>query len=845
MSGYCTACNTSNALENDVETGLLVCTLCGTVSSESASHSFEFLARVNEEDEFQNGRTYVGASQQAMGGLGRMGGKAAAWAAGTGESKVLYHAKKKNDADYYIRRLLARFNLVDSLQVRARWLFEKSRAMIEFKWGRSAEIFAAACVYVAAREANKMLWLIELASVINVNSLYTLTRAIRFVKVACQTCPAETEPALFFERILAHLNTLFASSPSPELHGSVTKSKKMWSPANLAWVRSLSLPEVRHLATGLLAFGENVALHSGRTPEQVACAVVFVAMEGVARRPAPVQQEFCDELAWLFGVKAFTIQERYREYNKLLTEYAPQLPWLATAEFTVPGQKDGKGKGAKPKRGKGTKHELVQYTADIVQFRQAIEAKRDKIKRETEQAAFEEREAELMGKGKGKAAEEDEEDDDYGAEGDEDEDEGAYFDDPLTSIKASNAFLVEPQNNPTQPPADASLSPSLTSTAEVTPVPPRTKKGRMRAKDGKKRPAEYVRGGDKETKRQRVIETVAEDLFSGLPSASTSVSPAPYDSATLSASPPPTSLVSRELDRPYSRFYASPISVAFRKSAHEPDSVRIRQLLLAGNTTSTIYAQLHGTASVEAQATSDLNKPATQLHRRLWFKAAEDLSDDDLFDDGELDSYVRTPADVEAFKRLPGTQEMLRIAKEVEAKARTRPFRNPPRRKRNALFGKREDPEDEAREKEKRANREGAREGRGGSGSGQPRKRKTKMTDKAKAKIEALLAEGGSGSDGEGDHNGRNAFDFGFNFTDDGELSRGGFRPGDANSQDAFHFDLALDVAEDEGEQINEDGDEHEEAAQKEGEGDDNWRATLGYSQQPAEEDVYDNWDEF
>ena len=44
---------------------------------------------------------------------------------------------------------------------------------------------------------------------------------------------------------------------------------------------------VRKLATSTLALTNEINLTAGRAPEQVACAVVVVAMEGIARIPAP------------------------------------------------------------------------------------------------------------------------------------------------------------------------------------------------------------------------------------------------------------------------------------------------------------------------------------------------------------------------------------------------------------------------------------------------------------------------------------------------------------------------------------------------------------------------------
>lgn len=188
MSGYCASCGTANTLEYAPELGTLACTVCGTVADSSASHGLEYLQRVDEEDAFENGRTFVGAGGTGeFGGVGalaakRSGGHIGAWARATGESREVYQSKKKvrsfpsslsaeprsrrcrpqTESDRFIRRLLTRFDLYAALHHRVEYLFRAARNKIEFTWGRRAEIFAAACVYIAARESNRSLWLLEL-----------------------------------------------------------------------------------------------------------------------------------------------------------------------------------------------------------------------------------------------------------------------------------------------------------------------------------------------------------------------------------------------------------------------------------------------------------------------------------------------------------------------------------------------------------------------------------------------------------------------------------------------------------------------------------------------------------
>ncbi|MBZ6376939.1 MAG: hypothetical protein LBE67_18785 [Kocuria palustris] len=97
----CTSCGGVDTLEYSPELGTLACTRCGTVSTSSASHAFEYLARVDEEDRYQNGRHYISAGTLSgdYGSLGGMqigrGGKGNTWARATGESRQIYQSQKK------------------------------------------------------------------------------------------------------------------------------------------------------------------------------------------------------------------------------------------------------------------------------------------------------------------------------------------------------------------------------------------------------------------------------------------------------------------------------------------------------------------------------------------------------------------------------------------------------------------------------------------------------------------------------------------------------------------------------------------------------------------------------
>ena len=97
----CSACGAKGSLELELASGTLACNQCGVVASNSMNEAFEFLGRVDEEDEYTNGRMYVSDKNNAWGGglaasgVRAMGGRAGQWAAGVGEKRTMFHAKKK------------------------------------------------------------------------------------------------------------------------------------------------------------------------------------------------------------------------------------------------------------------------------------------------------------------------------------------------------------------------------------------------------------------------------------------------------------------------------------------------------------------------------------------------------------------------------------------------------------------------------------------------------------------------------------------------------------------------------------------------------------------------------
>ncbi|GAA6026946.1 hypothetical protein JCM8097_005986 [Rhodosporidiobolus ruineniae] len=864
---FCTHCAQSTDFDEDLSLGLLVCTQCGTVDALSSSAALDATQRQDEDDPYQNGMTYVAATGAGGGGgfgatgLGavkRAGGRASQWASGAGEGREVYHARKRDEAYAYLGRLLSHFGLRDALEKRARYLFDEAKRRVEFKWGGASEVFAAACVYIAANEKKRNVWLYELADIVDeVKELHTLTRAIRIVKLECATEAGETEPAMFLERILAHLNALGSpSSSSAATPSSVpAASPTKWKPANLTWARSIPLPRVRILATDLLAFSSDMSLTVGRHPEQVASAAVLVAMEGVARSPAPALQEFAADLGRFLGGSAYTITERYREFYRVIAEYSAELPWAVAAaaglnlgggggaaggakksksganRAGIGGGPGGKARAAGTGTSKNVRRELVLSLEVVVQLRKGIEARREKKKLEEEEACS--RPTGRLGSPVVEEPEEDEEEREQDATGRAGQ--PILLQDPLSFASASTAFLSArctsstPAPAPPPPLPSASAAPFDVQSAVaglpvdaptyLTPFPtPRARQASLQPSSASerkaKRPVEFTRE-----------RNTAKRLKADSTPPTTSLSPFPSSQPFLAASTAPLA----SLPSPSPSLAPTPTP-----------SAPLPSLTSTGPSSSALPGP----------------GPSTRLSRLLWTKPASSLSDSELFDEGELDAYVRDQPAVEAFLRLPKTQAMLREADEVaqRVEARGQGEKKPSRRRRGRLFktycpplpegedgpalpsGSAPDggPDGGPKTRQRRAtytaydsypasSREGTVDSDVSDGF-KARKGPTKLKPGASARIAELLAMDGLGQ-----------------YDDEEAMWEGleGGAAGGGGAAEAFDLGLARQAAREEGEDVDEEEEEHEEGheravAAKDDEED--WRATLGYSQRPEEE---------
>ncbi|KPV75969.1 uncharacterized protein RHOBADRAFT_52977 [Rhodotorula graminis WP1] len=797
----CPACGAHGALEYVAEIGTLACTRCGTVSTSSASHSFELLQRVDAEDAFQNGRTYVGSGGGTFGGaMGtqRVGQRVGTWTRVAEGGTAIYQAQRKTETEQYMRRLLTRYDLASSLRDRVRYLFERARERLGFRWGRKAELFCAACVYVAAREAGKTLWLLELASLIEIEDPIILSRAVKVVKFELKVKYDDHDPALFLERVLVHLQSAFAltsssasssnSMPLPVLHRSVGSRKATFSAANAAWVRSVQLPAVRELATGLLALTSDLSLTAGRHGEGVAAAVVIAAIEGVARQPAPIVQEFADEFAWMLGTSDYSVLERYRDINRLLQDFAAKLPWADALGLAVPadplyGVKRKRSKTARSR--KSVKLDVVAHTADIVALRKTLMAA--------------EPVAPLFLPGEEDAKRVDPPDLEY----DEYDDDLSYMHDPLFDSAAADRYYGAIGYDEPGAEDPARLSSPGVSAARQTSSPPPVKPfvaafspvaapdtNRRAAKAS--RPALYSRERDVKPLPSALMLAVAGSTRAG---------------RSLSQTP-----------------RTSPDPNALAVHAAAANDAQVRQLLLAGLD----LAQVVRGASPSASSSGTAAGPSSRLERLLWTKPVADITDDELFAEGELEAYVRPRDEVQRHLQLPATQAMLVADEAIVLKREERgedgsasqPPKKPPRPK--YAFSAPRDAQgnfleaaplpgaDAAQGGTRRGVKRGASDG--DDDGFEPRKRRTKIMNRAA--LEAYLARG-TGSDNDDDD------DAAAGTAEEREVDDEG-----GGGSSGWQVEMALQAAQDEGEDIVRDADADDDVP--EGGGDDDWRKEYG-----------------
>lgn len=448
------------------------------------------------------------------------------------------------------------------------------------------------------------------------------------------------------------------SAPDPILSGNPKKTK--WTPSNLEWLRSLKMQEVRSLATGLLAFTAELDLAAGRLPEQVACAVVLSAMEGVGRKPSPFAGEILQELGHLIGCKSATIAERYRELSRALSDYAPTVPWIGE-----------KGRNC-------NKRDLAKWTEDIVKFRKS---KMAKLTLEKQRLVLVDDEAFLEGEdlegenadqssrspiastSKLNSSNNNNDDENEGAE-DEPGGASAAFPDPFNNnneeaVQSLSDFIHKTEANarriatPLTIPSDNN---SLISPCIQEIAPPLKSK----------RPSEYMKPKPHSVKRSRTTsELLNSNSLISTPSPSASTLP---DSSTS------TPTRSRSYDSESNELLINSNSKGKPLLTHSTETSKLRKLLSSGLEIDNISQKVGIGLFMEDDAVlgGPLNRRLSTL---LWTKTAEEITDEELFDKGELESFVRSEEEIQLLKRTDKFVTMPLQKPYVEPKVRSSTYK--------------------------------------------------------------------------------------------------------------------------------------------------------------------------
>ncbi|KAM0792495.1 hypothetical protein ACM66B_005167 [Microbotryomycetes sp. NB124-2] len=588
-------------VEHDPAQGIDTCTRCGAVLPDSATAQLQVLGRVLEDEDGEYGRTVLLSRRQTYAG------------AHIGQDKqTLYHRKRQAAAFIEIKRKLNKYGIAGLFE-RVVTLLDMLRKHTNVTWGPRTNLLSTACIYIAAREGKKRVGLAELASDSDLSQT-TLARTVHTTKMWLQIKVEEVDPIMFLEMPLVHLSTIFQQAKPPALATDME-----WSRATIDFVKSLDMSAVRSIATDILSMSTDVEYVGGRRPEGLACAAILVAMEAVAHRLMPSAHELQTELATLTGIKAFTVAERCRELNRIVAQFSKQVPWV---KIDLNAHKNT------------LKPLLVKYTEDIVKFRRSLE-----YDARQEQSEQERQRLKTQADGDGGA-----DDDGAGAEIDDEaeqqdgQDTPLFERDPLHDAAAATTFMALPRE-----PGAVMLAPrSAMGVKRSRSSTPAQTQGQV--DDSSEQPftkrvkTQYTRDRPGLVKKKAMMGHVVNELALAV-----------CGKRTLSKVEQDAS--NEKEEKPWTSSKVFP--------AHSDQVYSIRRQVLAGDSMAIILAGNKGAIGRAKPEDTD------RLSRLLWAKRVEDICDDELFDDDELDSLIRSDKEVTKLLKVPKYIEMVQADDEI------------------------------------------------------------------------------------------------------------------------------------------------------------------------------------
>jgi len=555
----------------DAQAGGLICTACGAVVDE-----LQVLGRDDEAG------TSAGRGSFRRGAESLQSRQARLVAAQTDNqvNRGDYARRKETEWDFWLRGVLhacALGALLETVQLK----FRNCRAFAATKhleqhdkdvhgefvpehervgvitWGRQAEVYGLGCAYIVAVQAKSGLTLAQLLSRADRPSTDRATVERAIVAICRWVGPAEVEfgPELLLDRIHTYTyNTL--QLKKPDLLGSAHAE---WNKGSLKWARAADLKQAKAFADNVVALGRAVSLSKGREPGQVAVAAFVMGMEAVQRAKSPSLTDWFDHLGHAFGGKAFTIAERYREFESFLLAKSQDYPFLIPA----------------PSGKRNKKPELIPFAAILVKVLATNSTKEGTY--DLQHAAV----------------------------------QPASFPDSLSSPDAADSPDATDDSAERE---HANLAPSTTPAERPSAVYDTRRTDRHG-----KRPVQYMRERAGPIKRSRLLD----EIVGGRSDEPGSQSPTQSEHS-------PSSSGKR----------AGPSRRVKVVLPHEAEAEEMVRQLLQGHDPTAV---LEGKAKLEERSVNRLEKLIIARGGHLSGHEFDGLIDDDeLFDDGELDSLLRT-----------------------------------------------------------------------------------------------------------------------------------------------------------------------------------------------------------
>ncbi|KAG8923697.1 tRNA-splicing endonuclease subunit [Tulasnella sp. 417] len=236
-------------------------------------------------------------------------------------------------------------------------LFDASMAKGKFRFGTRATAIIGACILITMREAGIPETLKSLAARLKLTPARLTGSTYKILSLHGMHLKP-TDPLNYIPAVLRAISDILAS-PS----GSLPTPLR-------TYLSTPSLNAVQNLATDLCYLTEIVNLTHNRQAPPVACALVIVALEGETGKCVPSLPRLAELLSMAFNASRETTMDRYLEVQELISRWKTSLPWFAIDVHPTVGKKSKnvkKRKAAQPER-----EEHAGLIKDIVIFQEEL-----------------------------------------------------------------------------------------------------------------------------------------------------------------------------------------------------------------------------------------------------------------------------------------------------------------------------------------------------------------------------------------------------------------------------------------------------------------------------------------